>query len=85
MITIEPFSIIDILNGSTNNLSNRNELANNTFYDLKRRVDRHNTYIKPSNDQIKEFNTEIQKTILSENKISHKLLKISQSQVLLIK
>jgi hypothetical protein len=74
VITIEPFSIIDILNGTTNNLSNKNELANNTFFDLKRRVDRRNTYIKPSDEQIKEFNDEIKKTILSENKITDKEL-----------
>ena len=79
MIVEDPESLINLINGNTDEILNKFDL-NYDFNNLKKHFDNSHTkeYLKASDEQIKEFNNELEKQIVSEIKIE-----LSQSNSLI--
>jgi hypothetical protein len=77
MIIEDPESLINIINGNTDNVLNKFDI-NGDFFNLKRRFDVNiisNEYNKADNKQIKEFENELNKVKIIDSKLDENNLK----------
>jgi len=84
MMTEDPESLINIINGNTEDVLNKFDI-NGDYYNLKRRFDTNistKEYLKPTDDQMREFEEELNKVKIADLKINEDQLKslIEQEQ-----
>jgi hypothetical protein len=77
LIIKEPESLINIINGNTEDILNKYDLSAD-HNNLKRRFESNvqYEYIKPSDDQINEFKEELKKSLIVESKLTNEDLQV---------